>query len=107
MTRTNRARIVPERIGAFYLLLLTALLGMLVLASIHDLLMLFLGLELLTFSLYIMAGFDGFPELMEKLGKHKTGKSCLYIKKLEDIHLPTLKKLVKQSIKHVKATNKG
>ena len=54
---TGSARIAPERTGAFYLLLLTALLGMLVLASIHDLLMLFLGLELLTFSLYIMAAY--------------------------------------------------
>ena len=44
-------------IGAFYILLLTALLGMLVLASINDLLMLFLGLELLTFSLYVMAAY--------------------------------------------------
>jgi len=43
--------------GAFYMLLFTALLGMLVLASINDLLMLFLGLELLSFSLYIMAAY--------------------------------------------------
>lgn len=56
MTREFRSRL-GERTGAFYLLLLTALLGMLVLASIHDLLMLFLGLELLTFSLYIMAAY--------------------------------------------------
>lgn len=47
----------PASPGAFYLLLLTALLGMLVLASAHDLLMLFLGLELITFSLYIMAAY--------------------------------------------------
>ncbi|MFQ5732029.1 MAG: DUF1801 domain-containing protein [Planctomycetaceae bacterium] len=58
-------------------------------------------------SLYIMAGFDGYPELMEKLGKFKTGKSCLYVKTLDDIHLPTLKKLVKQSVKHVKQANPG
>lgn len=44
-------------VGALYLLMLTALLGMLVLASINDLLMLFIGLELLTFSLYIMAAY--------------------------------------------------
>ena len=48
---------LPADVGAFYLLLLSALLGMLVLASINDLLMLFLGLELLTFSLYIMAAY--------------------------------------------------
>ena len=56
MTREFHAKDFPQA-GAFYLLLLTALLGMLVLASIHDLLMLFIGLELLTFSLYIMAAY--------------------------------------------------
>jgi hypothetical protein len=35
---------------------------------------------------------------MKKLGKHKTGKSCLYIKKLEDVDLTTLKQLIKQSV---------
>ncbi len=39
---------------------------------------------------------------LEKLGKHKIGKSCLYIKKLEDIHVPTLKKLIKKAIKSPK-----
>lgn len=37
-------------------------------------------------SIYIMAGFDRFPDLMKALGKYKTGKSCLYIKKLSDIN---------------------
>jgi hypothetical protein len=38
--------------------------------------------------------------LLEKLGKHKlSGKSCLQIKKMEDIHIPTLKKLIKKSYK--------
>jgi hypothetical protein len=46
-----------------------------------------------------MVGFERYPELMKTLGKHKTGKSCLYIKKLEDVHLPTLKKLVQESVK--------
>ena len=56
MTREFQDRL-PTSIGAFYILLFTALLGMLVLTSINDLLMLFLGLELLTFSLYIMAAY--------------------------------------------------
>lgn len=56
MTREFHAKF-GAHIGAFYLLLLNALLGMLILASIRDLLMLFLGLELLTFSLYIMAAY--------------------------------------------------
>lgn len=56
MTREFQPHL-PANTGAFYMLLFTALLGMLVLASMNDLLMLFLGLELLTFSLYIMAAF--------------------------------------------------
>jgi hypothetical protein len=53
-------------------------------------------------TLYIMAGFDRYEELMARLGKHSTGKSCLYIKRLSDIHLPTLKKLIAASVKHMK-----
>ena len=49
-------------------------------------------------TLYIMGGLERYPSLMKKLGKHKTGKSCLYIKKLADVDLPTLKQLVKQSV---------
>jgi hypothetical protein len=55
-------------------------------------------------TLYIMAGFDRYDELMNKLGKYKTGKSCLYIKKIEDIDLPTLSELVKQSVEHFTKT---
>lgn len=53
-------------------------------------------------TLYIMAGFAEYGDLMEKLGKFKTGKSCLYIKKLEDIHLPTLRELIRQSVRALK-----
>jgi NADH-quinone oxidoreductase subunit N len=56
MTR-HFERHLPANVGAFYLLLFTALLGMFVLSSLSDLLMLFIGLELLTFSLYIMAAY--------------------------------------------------
>lgn len=52
-------------------------------------------------TLYIMAGFDGSAALLKKLGKYKTGKACLYINKLEDVDLPTLKELVKQSVEHM------
>ena len=54
-------------------------------------------------TVYLMMGFERHHELMEKLGKHSTGKSCLYIKRLSDIHVPTLKKLIKTSIKDLKA----
>lgn len=57
-------------------------------------------------TLYIMAGFEGYADLLKKLGKFKTGKACLYVNKLADVDLPTLKELVKQSVKHMKATNR-
>jgi hypothetical protein len=56
-------------------------------------------------TLYIMDGFDGYQSLLEKLGKHRTGKSCLYINKLEDVDLPTLCELITQSVAHVRASN--
>lgn len=52
--------------------------------------------------LYIMPGFANYEPLMKKLGKHKTGKSCLYINKLDDVHLPTLRKLIRESVKWMK-----
>ncbi len=57
-------------------------------------------------TLYIMSGFDGYDDLLAKLGKHKTSKSCLYVKKLADIDQKVLKQLVEQSVKHLKATQK-
>ena len=59
-------------------------------------------------TLYIMPGFAKHAELMKQLGsKHSTGKSCLYIKRLSDVHIPTLKKLIKQSVQQIrKMTNK-
>ena len=50
-------------------------------------------------TLYVMMGLENHEELMEKLGKHSTGKACLYIKRLSDLHIPTLKKLIKMSVK--------
>jgi len=56
-------------------------------------------------TLYIMAGFDGYETLLVKLGKHTTGKSCLYIKKLEDVDVEVLKDLVRQSVEHMQKTH--
>ena len=53
-------------------------------------------------TLYIMTGFKRYEELMEKLGKFKTGKSCLYIKKLEDVNEDVLKELISSSIEYIK-----
>ena len=50
-------------------------------------------------TLYIMPGFDGFAELMAKLGKHKAGKSCLYLKALADVDAKVLRKLIDGSVK--------
>ena len=58
-------------------------------------------------SVYILAGFSQYDEIMETLGKYKTGKSCLYVKSLDDIHLPTLKKLIRESVKAVKKKYPG
>jgi hypothetical protein len=51
-------------------------------------------------TLYGMAGEDG--ALLSKLGKHTVGKGCLYIKRLSDVDLPTLRKLIKASVKRKK-----
>ena len=53
-------------------------------------------------TLYIMPGFQRYDELLKKLGKFTNGKSCLYIKKLEDIDRSVLKELIKQSVKYMK-----
>jgi hypothetical protein len=55
-------------------------------------------------TLYIMPGYSlsSYQELLAKLGPHSTGKSCLYIKKLDDIHLPTLKKLITRGYRDMK-----
>ena len=56
-------------------------------------------------TLYIMSGFSEYDDLLTKLGKHKTGKSCLYINKLEDVDLDTLKALVQLSAEHMAESN--
>ena len=56
-------------------------------------------------TLYIMAGFDEYDQLLGKLGKHSIGKSCLYIKKIEDIDMDVLKELVQKSVKHMERAN--
>ena len=56
-------------------------------------------------TLYLMGGLEQRGELLAKLGKYTTAKSCLYIKRLSDVHLPTLKKLVQASVKHMIKTH--
>ena len=58
-------------------------------------------------TLYIMAGFSRYNELLRKLGKHKIGKSCLYIKQLDDVDIDVLTELVEQSVQHVARSDAG
>ena len=53
-------------------------------------------------TLYIMPGFERYEELMSSLGKYKTGKSCLFIKRLADVDPTVLRTLVEDSVKHMK-----
>ena len=56
-------------------------------------------------TIYILAGFEQYDELMAKLGKHTTGSSCLYVKRLSDIDLDALRELVAKSVEHMRAMN--
>ncbi|HEX9220715.1 MAG TPA: DUF1801 domain-containing protein [Gemmatimonadaceae bacterium] len=55
-------------------------------------------------TVYITAGVERFPKLLANLGKHKAGKGCLYIKKLDDVDLSVLEELVSRSVEWTKAT---
>lgn len=50
-------------------------------------------------SVYITSGVEQYPDLLDKLGKYKTGRACLYIKKLSDVDTKVLKKLIERSLK--------
>jgi hypothetical protein len=53
-------------------------------------------------TVYVIPGFSHFEPLMNKLGKYKTGKSCLYIKRLSDIDEKILEQLINRSVKHMR-----
>lgn len=54
-------------------------------------------------TLYIMSGFEGYPDLMKRLGKFKTGKSCLYIKSVADVDRKVLADLISGSVKYMRS----
>lgn len=56
------------------------------------------------FAIYILAGFDRYDDLMARLGRYKTGKSCLYVTRLEHIDLDVLRELVAASVAYVRET---
>ena len=53
-------------------------------------------------TIYIMDGFARYEDLLRSLGKHKVGKSCLYINRLSDIDIRTLTRLIKRSVKNMR-----
>ncbi len=53
-------------------------------------------------TLYVMSGDDSHADLLAKLGKHSLGGGCLYIKRLSDVDMPTLKKLISAAVKRKK-----
>ena len=53
-------------------------------------------------SVYIMPGFEPFAGLMKKLGTFRTGKSCLYIKRLDDVDRDILANLIVESVKEMR-----
>ena len=52
-------------------------------------------------AIYIMPGFSDYASLLKKLGKHKTGKSCLYIKRLDDVNQALLQRSIGDSVKEM------
>jgi hypothetical protein len=53
-------------------------------------------------TIYATLGFEGAQALLDQLGKHKTAKACLYIKRLSDIHLPALEALLAHALAEMK-----
>ena len=53
-------------------------------------------------TVYVIPGFENFEALMNKLGKYKTGKSCLYIKRLSDVDEKILEQLINRSVKYMR-----
>ena len=53
-------------------------------------------------TLYVMAGFSAYEALLARLGKHGTGKSCLYLKRLEDVDRDVLRELLARSVAFIR-----
>lgn len=53
-------------------------------------------------TLYVMSGFDDYGNLLARLGRFRTGKSCLYIKRLSGVDVKVLEKLISASVKWMK-----
>lgn len=55
-------------------------------------------------TVYVMQGFSEHEDLMDRLGRYKTGRSCLYIKRLSDVDLGVLEELIERSYRYIRAT---
>jgi hypothetical protein len=53
-------------------------------------------------TIYVMAGFTRYASLMKKLGRHKTGSSCLYLRSLADVDGAVLAELIRESVRYLK-----
>jgi len=53
-------------------------------------------------TVYIMPGLERYASALERLGPHKTGKSCLYLKNLETIDRNVLKEIIQDSVEHMR-----
>ena len=51
---------------------------------------------------YVMPGFNDFQKLLDKLGKYKTGSSCLYLGRLSGVDMKVLRQIVEKSVKHMR-----
>lgn len=56
-------------------------------------------------TLYILPGYNDYSDILATLGPHKLGKSCVYLKNLDDIHLPTLRRLLKAGLRDLKRSH--
>lgn len=52
---------------------------------------------------YVMPGFDPYAELLQRLGKYRTGRSCLYLGRLQNVDLDVLRELVVASVATMRA----
>jgi hypothetical protein len=55
--------------------------------------------------LYLEHDYEAYPDLVARLGKHRTGASCLYINKLADVNTEVLGQMIAESVAHTLAAD--
>jgi hypothetical protein len=58
-------------------------------------------------TIYLISGFRGYDDLLGQLGKHTKTKYCLYVRRLADVDLDVLRRLIQRSVRHVAATERA